>query len=69
MVKLRKALPELVYGEYKLLDENNSQVYAYTRTLNSKKVLVVMNFSDKNVKFNLPASAGKAGEVLINNLT
>src|SRR4029077_13144416 len=59
MVKLRKALPELVYGEYKLLDENNSQVYAYTRSLNNKKVLVVMNFSDKNVLFNLPASEGK----------
>lgn len=68
MVKLRKALPELVYGSYTLLDENNSEVYAYTRTLNSKRVLVVLNFSDKNVKFNLPASAGKAGKVLINNL-
>ena len=69
MVKLRKALPELVYGEYKLLDENNRQVYAYTRSLNGKKFLVVMNFSDKDVQFKLPASAGKAGEVLINNLT
>ncbi|MEP6949748.1 MAG: alpha-glucosidase [Ginsengibacter sp.] len=68
MVRLRKALPELIYGEYKLLDENNSQVYAYTRTLNSKKVLVVLNFSAKNVSFNLPAKAGKTGEVLINNL-
>ena len=62
MVKLRKSLPELVYGAYALLDENNEQVYAYTRTLNSKKVLVVMNFSDKDVMFNLPASVGKAGD-------
>ena len=68
MVKLRKALPELVYGEYKLLDENNSQVYAYTRTLGNKKVLVVMNFSPKDGAFNLPSSVGKAGQVLINNL-
>jgi oligo-1,6-glucosidase len=68
MVQLRKALPELVYGEYELLDENNSQVYAYTRTLNGKKVLVVLNFSAKNVVFNLPAATGKTGEVLINNL-
>jgi oligo-1,6-glucosidase len=69
MVKLRKALPELVYGSYKLLDKNNKHVYAYTRTLNSKKVLVVMNFSDTDVKFNLPASVGKVSTVLINNLT
>ena len=68
MVKLRKALPELVYGAYKLLDENNKHVYAYTRTLNNKKVLVVMNFSDKNVLFTIPASVGKTSEVLINNL-
>jgi len=68
MVKLRKQLPELVYGKYKLLDENNVQVYAYTRTHKSRKVLVVMNFSDKNAAFNLPAEEGKAGDLLINNL-
>jgi oligo-1,6-glucosidase len=68
MVKLRKSLPELVYGAYQLLDENNKQVYAYTRTLNDKKVLVVMNFSDKDVLFTIPASVGKPGEILINNL-
>ena len=68
MVKLRKSLPELVYGAYQLLDENNKQVYAYTRTLNNKKVIVIMNFSDKDVLFTIPTSAGKPGEVLIDNL-
>jgi oligo-1,6-glucosidase len=68
MVKLRKALPELIYGAYKLLGENNKEVYAYTRTLNNKKVIVVMNFSDKNVLFTIPSSVGKPGEILINNL-
>ena len=68
MVKLRKDLPELVYGAYTLLDENNKQVYAYTRVFNDKKVLVVMNFSDKDVMFDVPSTIGKAGNVLINNL-
>ena len=68
MVKLRKALPELVYGAYTLLDENNKQVYAYTRVLDDKKVLVVMNFSDKDARFTIPLATGKAAEVLINNL-
>ena len=68
MVKLRKATPELVYGAYKLLDENNKSVYAYTRALDDKKVVVILNFSGKDVEFTLPASAGKAGKVLINNL-
>jgi oligo-1,6-glucosidase len=68
MVKLRKSLPELVYGAYTLLDENNKQVYAYTRTLDDKKVLVVMNFSDKDVQFAIPPATGSVAEVLINNL-
>ena len=68
MVKLRKSLPELVYGAYQLLDENNKQVYAFTRSLDDKKVLVVMNFSDKDVSFTVPDSIGKTGDVLINNL-
>lgn len=69
MVKLRKALPELVYGAYTLLDENNKQVYAYTRTLGNKKVLVVMNFSNEEAEFDLPKSVGKVGDLLINNLS
>jgi oligo-1,6-glucosidase len=68
MVKLRKSLPELVYGAYTLLDEDNNQVYAYTRVLNDKKLLVVLNFSDKNVVFNIPANTGTPAAVLINNL-
>ena len=67
MVKLRKALPELVYGAYTLLDENNKHIYAYTRILDDKKILVILNFSDKNVMFNPPASVGKVSTVLINN--
>ncbi len=68
MVKLRKSLPELVYGAYTLLDENNRQVYAYTRILDGKKLLIVMNFSDHPAEFNLRKSTGTVLRVLINNL-
>ena len=68
MVRLRKQLPELVYGKYQLLDRENKKVYAYTRTLDKKKVLVVLNFSKTNTTFDLPRNIGKPGEVLINNL-
>jgi oligo-1,6-glucosidase len=67
MVKLRKSLPELVYGAYHLMDEKNKNVYAYTRTLGNKSVAVVMNFSAMEVMFDLPSTL-KPGEVLINNL-
>ena len=34
----------LVYGKYSLVDKDNPDVYAYTRELNGKKILVVLNF-------------------------
>jgi len=68
MVKLRKALPELVYGNYELLDKENKNIYAYTRTLDKKKILVVLNFSKTNTTFYLPENLGTIGELLINNV-
>jgi oligo-1,6-glucosidase len=68
MIKLRKVLPELVYGAYTLLDENNKQVYAYTRIFNDRKAAVIMNFSNSNARFNLSKSIGTISEILINNL-
>jgi len=68
MVKLRRQLPELVYGEYELIDKENDKVYAYTRTLNDKKVLVVLNFSKTSTTFTIPKNIGMPGEILINNL-
>jgi oligo-1,6-glucosidase len=47
VVKLRKENLVLVYGRYTLLDKDNPDVYAYTRELNGKKVLVLLNFKSK----------------------
>ena len=68
MIKLRKQLPELVYGKYELLDKTNEKIYAYTRTLDKKKVLVVLNFSTTNTTFDIPKNIGTPGQILINNL-
>lgn len=66
MVKLRKQLPVLVYGKYDLIDEGNKKVYAYTRTFEKNKVVVILNFSKENTDFRLDNI--KPGKVLINNL-
>jgi oligo-1,6-glucosidase len=47
MVALRKKNRVLTYGKYALLDKDNPNVYAYTRTLNGKKILVLLNFKNK----------------------
>jgi oligo-1,6-glucosidase len=68
IVMLRKQNPVLVYGKYELLDAGNMQVYAYTRSLDKKKVLVLLNFSKESTSFNIPAKTGKPGKIMINNL-
>ena len=46
MVMLRKSTPTLIYGKYTLLDKENESVYAYTRELDGKKLLILLNFKD-----------------------
>lgn len=46
LTKLRKENLVLVYGKYTLLDKDNPKVYAYTRELNGKKMLIILNFTN-----------------------
>ena len=66
MVKLRKDNPVLVYGDYQIIQREHPQIYAYTRTLDGQKMLVLLNFSEQNADITLPESDA-LGEVLINN--
>lgn len=50
LIQFRKENPLLVYGAFALVDENNPQLFAYTRTLNNQTFLVVLNFSDLNAQ-------------------
>ncbi len=47
LTALRKQELALVYGKYTLLDKENESVYAYTRELDGKKLLILLNFKDK----------------------
>lgn len=46
IVKLRRENLILVYGKYTLLDGDNPNVYAYTRELNGRKLLILLNFKN-----------------------
>lgn len=50
MIQLKKDNEVFTYGTYDLLLAEDPQVYAYTRTLNQDKVLVIANLSVKPVK-------------------
>jgi oligo-1,6-glucosidase len=68
MVALRKNTPALVYGKYSLLDKDNPAVYAYTRELEGKKYLVLLNFTANEAAFNTGINTTTA-TILINNYT
>ena len=66
LIKLRKQNPVFVYGKYQLLDSDNSNVYAYSRELNGKKLLVLLNFTNKPASVSTGVNMSNA-RLLIDN--
>ena len=66
LIDLRHRMDVVVYGVYELLDAENPDIYAYTRTLDGEKLQVVCNFTDKNVAWDIPEEF-KGARVLIHN--
>ena len=57
----------MVYGKYEPLLEDSEELFVYTRTLESEKLLVVCSFSDKETTFILPEEF-VGGSCLISNM-
>lgn len=51
---IRKSHLALIYGEYECLDPQDESIYAYTRTLNDSRFLILLNYSDCTVNYALP---------------
>ena len=66
LIQLRKQHEIIVYGKYELLDGTNPDVYAYTRALDNKKLLIVCNFTSKELDYPIPEMY-KDGSCLISN--
>ena len=66
IVKLRKGNLVLIYGKYTVLDKNNPNVYAYTREINGKKFLILLNFKAKEAAFNTGLNMSNA-KLLLDN--
>lgn len=68
LIELRKRHDVIVYGEYELLLAEDERIYAYTRTLDEERLLVMMNFFEKPAEFVLPRGLAHSGkELLISN--
>jgi oligo-1,6-glucosidase len=66
MIQLRKNEPTLIYGDWALVDADNPNAFAYTRSLNGKKLLVLLNFKAGDATVNTGLDLSKA-KVLIDN--
>ena len=66
IIRMRKENLVFVYGKYELLDKENPSVYAYTREMNGKKVLVLLNFTDKPASVNTGINLSNA-MILVDN--
>jgi oligo-1,6-glucosidase len=66
LLRLRKSDPALVYGKYRLLDRENPEVYAYTRSLNGRTLMVALSFSTRGGRTALPAGY-TSGKIVMNN--
>lgn len=51
MISVKKKNPIFIYGTYDLLMEEDEQVYAYTRTLDNEKAVIICNLTDKKASY------------------
>jgi len=68
LIRLRKLHPVIVYGSYELILEAHSEIYAFTRTWQGERLLVMLNFSKNTPVFALPTTISfTRSELLISN--
>lgn len=51
LIKIRKENTSLIYGRYDMILEEDEKIYAYTRTLDNDKYVVIVNLSDEEALY------------------
>lgn len=67
MVQIRKDNLTLVYGDYALVDVENSRLYAYSRTSEKETFLILLSFSTEPESFSLPETFSNDGQLITSN--
>ena len=66
LIEIRKSSDTIIYGNYRLLCDEDKNIFAYIRELDGEKILVVCNFYGENVEFNFSENVGDI-EILLSN--
>ncbi len=67
MAQVRKDYPALVYGSYQLLLQADEEVYAYSRTFEEERYLVLLSFSTTKTTKTIDEIDFKQAELVISN--
>lgn len=68
LIKLRHDYDVVTTGKYELLDADNPDVYSYLRVGADQKLLVIANFTDKTIDYQIPKSvAYQTSKLLLAN--
>ena len=65
LIQLRKQYPIIVYGTYDLILESDQEIYAFTRTLENDRLLIILNFTKNQPVFELPNSVSFSNKQLL----
>jgi alpha-glucosidase len=67
MIAMKKEHEVFTYGTYDLVLEDNEQIYAYTRTLDDQKAIVISNLSDEQASFEYDGFELDSSKLLLSN--
>ncbi|WP_155971111.1 glycoside hydrolase family 13 protein [Paenibacillus sp. Soil522] len=68
LIQLRKTDPVAIYGTYDLILPNHKEIYAYTRSLDHEKLLIIVNLFPEETTCSLPRNIKyTSSELLISN--
>ncbi|KFX99432.1 hypothetical protein O988_03872 [Pseudogymnoascus sp. VKM F-3808] len=70
MIKLRREHKNVfVYGDYEVHDVENVETYIFSKTFKEEKVLVVLNFTDKEKRFEKPGKLNGELDMLVSSVS
>ncbi|MBW9114797.1 alpha-glucosidase [Rhizobium cauense] len=67
LIALRKKHSVIVYGRYQSYLDQHPDVFSYTRSLNSERLVVMANFSARTICVDMPNELQLSGSCLISN--
>ncbi len=67
LIKLKKSNEALIYGVYDLILEEDENIFAYTRTLNNEKFLIMANLTGENAKYVYEKEKLNSKDLILNN--